>query len=229
MRVRIPADIAPVFRRLALSWVDLPVTLATTLSTIVHEFAVSAIAARRGPAALCDTWRFLRRRRANAMAEARSAGRPWRSHPSQEELTRQSRALARRLGLAATGGVTAAFASLAAVYAVAGPEAFGWGGAGAPGTPAYAFVALDRVRLWLGGLTGAETAWAAVVLVAVLSLLVSGNGVPHAHPRMREFLRAPTANTGAILGMLAPGQVGYALLGVVGLVLPRRVDRLLVR
>ncbi|MFD3684685.1 PrsW family intramembrane metalloprotease [Nocardiopsis sp. NPDC058631] len=230
MRVRIPADIAPLFRRLALSWVDLPVTFATTLSTIVHEFAVSAIAARRGPGALCDTWRFLRLRRANAMAEARSAGRPWRSHPSQEELTRQARSLARRLGLAATGGVTAGTASLAAVtaYAVAAP-ASGWSGAGAPGAPAYAFVALDRIQLWLGSLTGAETAWAVIVLVAVLSLLVSGNGVPHAHPRMREFLRAPTANTGAILGMLAPGQVGYALLGVAGLLLPRRVDRLLVR
>ncbi|WAE72835.1 PrsW family glutamic-type intramembrane protease [Streptomonospora nanhaiensis] len=231
MRVRVPADIAPLFRRLALSWVDLPVTLATTLSTIVHEFAVSAIAARRGPGALCDTWRFLRRRRANAMAEARSAGRPWRSHPSQEELTRQARSLARRLGLAATGGVTAATASFAAaaVYAAAAPGASGPGGAADRDAPAYAFVALDRLQLWLGGLTGAETAWAALVLVAALSLLVSGNGVPHAHPRMREFLRAPTANTGAILGMLAPGQIGYALLGLAGLLLPRRVDRLLVR
>lgn len=228
MRVRVPADIAPLFRRLALSWVDLPVTLATTLSTIVHELAASAIAARRGPGALGDTWRFLRHRRANAMAEARSAGRPWRSHPSQEELTRQARELARRLGLAATGGVTAATAALAAVTlnAAAGSGA-GWGGDAVP--PAYAYVALDRVQLWLGGLTSAETAWTALVLVAVLSLLVSGNGVPHAHPRMREFLRAPTANTGAILGMLAPGQVGYALLGLAGLALPRRTDRLLSR
>ncbi|MEE2045287.1 PrsW family intramembrane metalloprotease, partial [Nocardiopsis tropica] len=138
---------------------------------------------------------------------------------------------ARRLGLAATGGVTAATASVAAaaVYAAAAPGASGPGGAADPDAPAYAFVALDRLQLWLGGLTGAETAWAALVLVAALSLLVSGNGVPHAHPRMREFLRAPTANTGAILGMLAPGQVGYALLGLAGLLLPRRVDRLLVR
>ena len=58
---------------------------------------------------------------------------------------------------------------------------------------------------------------------------LGGNAVPRAHPRMRDFLRSPTANTGAVLGMLAPGQIGYALLGLVGLVLPRRVDRMLVR
>lgn len=226
MRVRVPADIAPLFRRTALSWVDLPITLATTVSTIAHELAVAAIAARRGPSVLCDTWRFLRWRRANAMGEARSAGRPWRRYPSQEELTRQARELAMRLGLAATGGVTGAMAAMgaAAVFAAAtapGPEA--------TGTPAYAFVALDRIQGWLGGLAGVDVIWAAVVLVAVLTLLLSGNGVPHAHPRMREFLRAPTANTGAILGMLAPGQVGYALLGWAGLLLPRRVNRFLVR
>jgi RsiW-degrading membrane proteinase PrsW (M82 family) len=226
MRVRVPADIAPLFRRTALSWVDLPITLATTVSTIAHELAVAAIAARRGPSVLCDTWRFLRWRRANAMGEARSAGRPWRRYPSQEELTRQARELAMRLGLAATGGVTGAMAAMgaAAVFAATAP------GPDATGTPAYAFVALDRIQGWLGDLNGVDVVWAAVVLVAVLTLLLSGNGVPHAHPRMREFLRAPTANTGAILGMLAPGQVGYALLGWAGLLLlPRRVDRLLVR
>ncbi|WP_150238587.1 PrsW family glutamic-type intramembrane protease [Nocardiopsis quinghaiensis] len=230
MRVRVPADIAPLFRRMALSWVDLPVTLATTLSTIVHELAVATIAARRGPGVLCDTWRFLRLRRGNAMGEARSAGRPRRHHPSQEELTRQSRELARRLGLAATGGVTGAVAAMyaAGVYAAVTAPAAPLGPDGNERT-AYAFVALDRIQGWLGGLTAVESAWAAAVVAAVLTLLLSGNGVPYAHPRMREFLRAPTANTGAILGMLAPGQAGYAVLGLVGLLLPRRVDRLLTR
>ncbi|WP_159941512.1 MULTISPECIES: PrsW family glutamic-type intramembrane protease [unclassified Nocardiopsis] len=223
-RVRVPADIAPMFRRTALSWAELPVILATALSTVAHELAAATIAARRGPGVLCDTWRFLRWRRANAMGEARSAGRPWRHHPSQVELSGQARELARRLGLAATGGVTAAVGLLACAtaYAVLGAPA-------ADGTPAYAYLALDRIQGWLAGLSPGDTVWAAVVTTAVLTLLTAGNGVPHAHPRMREFLREPTANTGAILGMLAPGQVGYAVLGLAGLALPRRVDRLLVR
>lgn len=229
MRVRVPADIAPLFRRTALSWVDLPVTLATTLSMIVHELAAATIAARRGPGVLCDTWRFLRRRRANAMGEARSAGRPWRHHPSQEELTRQARDLAGRLGLAATGGVTGAMAAMGTMGAAVVLPALPVPATVTTGEPAYAYVALDRIQGWLGGLTFAETLWAAVALTAVFTLSLSGNGVPHAHPRMREFLRAPTANTGAILGMLAPGQVGYAVLGLVGAMLPRRVDRLLTR
>ncbi|WP_304453412.1 PrsW family intramembrane metalloprotease [Nocardiopsis sp. YSL2] len=227
MRVRVPADIAPLFRRIALSWIDLPVTLATTLSSIAHELAAATIAARRGPGVLCDTWRFVRHRRASAMGEARSEGRPWRPYPAQDALTRDARALAIRLGLAATGGITAAAAAalmLAALPAAAVPLPVT--GVGAD-TPAYALVAVARLQDWLGG--QGTAVWAAVALVAVLSLLTTGNAVPYAHPRMREFLRAPTANTGAILGMLAPGQVGYALPGLIGLALPRRVDRLLVR
>lgn len=226
MRVRVPADIAPSFRRTALAWVDLPVTLVTALSTITHELAVATIAARRGPGTLCDTWRFLRWRRANAMGEARSAGRPWRRHPSQEELTRQARDLALRLGLAATGGVTGA---MAAAGAAAVLLTVGVPRTGAAEAPAYAHAATDRIQMWLAGAGGVEPVWAALVLLAVLTLLLTGNGVPRAHPRMREFLRAPTANTGEIMGMLAPGQVGYALLGWAGLLLPRRVDRFLVR
>ncbi|MFW6640056.1 PrsW family intramembrane metalloprotease [Nocardiopsis algeriensis] len=228
LRVRIPSDIAPLFRRAALAWADLPVVLTTTLSAIVHEFTVCLVAARRGPGALCDTWRFLRLRRANAMGEARSAGRPWRRHPSQEELTRTARDLAVRLGLAATGGVTGAMAAmtglrmLAAVVTVPAPPA-------PAAEPAYAYLAADRLQSWLSSLGTADLVWAALAAAAVLTLLVAGNGVPRAHPRMREFLRSPAANTGAVLGMLAPGQVGYALLGVLGLTLPRRVDTLLVR
>jgi hypothetical protein len=163
------------------------------------------------------------------MGEARSEGRPWRPYPAQDVLTRQARELAIRLGLAATGGITAAAAAalmLAALPAAAvlAPVP----GAGGD-SPAYALVAVARLQTWLGGQGTGGLVWAVVALVAVASLLTTGNGVPHAHPRMREFLRAPTANTGAILGMLAPGQVGYAVPGVIGTVLPRRVDRLLVR
>lgn len=222
LRVRVPADIAPLFRRVALWWVDLPVTLATTVSAITHELFATLIAARRGPGALCDTLRFLRLRRVNAMGEARSRGRAWRRHPSEEELTRTARSLARRLGLAATGGITVAIALL---FAVELPTE----SANELEDPAYALLALSRLEGWLGTLTMVELAWVALVTIAVMSLLTMGNAVPHAHPSMRDFLRAPTANIGAVLGMLAPGQTGYALLGLVGVALPRRVDRILVR
>ncbi|MDT0330762.1 PrsW family intramembrane metalloprotease [Nocardiopsis lambiniae] len=224
-RVRVPGDIAPGFRRAALAWAELPVTLTTTLSMIVHELAASTIAARRGPATLGDTWRFLRERRANAMGEARSAGRPWRHHPSQRELTRTARDLARRLGLAATGGVTALTAS-AAVFVAVVPATAPHTPAGEPG---YALLALDRLQGWFALASTSETVWATLLLASVFVLLLSGNGVPHVHPHMRDFLRSPTANTGAVLGMLAPGQVAYAAVGLVGLLLPRAVDRLLVR
>ncbi|MFF1669489.1 PrsW family intramembrane metalloprotease [Nocardiopsis flavescens] len=227
MRVRVPGDIAPGFRRAALAWAELPVTLTTTLAMIVHELAACTIAARRGPATLGDTWRFLRRRRANAMGEARSAGRPWRHYPSQKDLTRTARDLARRLGLAATGGVTAMTGAAAlAVSGVLAPVVAPRTPAGEPG---YALLALERAQTWFAGLSAFDAVWAGVLLAAVLLLLVSGNGVPRAHPHMRDFLRSPTANSGAVLGMLAPGQVVYAVVGLGGLLLPRSVDRLLVR
>lgn len=222
MRVRVPADIAPLFRRMALSWVELPVTLATMLSTIVHEFAVVAIAARRGPGPLCDALRFLRWRRANAMGEARAAGRTWRRYPSQRDLAQHASGLARGVGLAATGGVTAG-------SALWGMVALGDDVAVVEGAPAYALLAVDHAHSWLNIGTVTEFTWFAVILLAVLTLLVSGNSVPHTHPRIREFLRTPAANTGVVLGFLAPGQIGYGLLGLVGLVLPRRTERLLRR
>ncbi|MFL1427592.1 MULTISPECIES: PrsW family intramembrane metalloprotease [unclassified Nocardiopsis] len=232
MRVRVPGDIAPGFRRAALAWAELPVTLTTTLAMIVHELAACTIAARRGPATLGDTWRFLRQRRANAMGEARSGARPWRHHPSQEELTRTARDLARRLGLAATGGVTALAAAAAVAFAVV-PAPAPRVPVDSPdipvGEPGYALLALERLQTWFAGLSAFDAVWAAVLLGAVLLLLVSGNGVPRAHPHMRDFLRSPTANSGAVLGMLAPGQVVYATVGLVGLLLPRSADRLLVR
>ncbi|WP_306368285.1 PrsW family intramembrane metalloprotease [Nocardiopsis sp. CC223A] len=224
-RVRVPGDIATGFRRAALAWAELPVTLATTLAMIVHELAACTIAARRGPAVLGDTWRFLRQRRANAMGEARSAGRPWRHHPSQRELTRTARELARRLGLAATGGVTAMAGAAAVAVAVVPVPA-----SRVPtGEPGYALLALERFQTWFGGLSVFDAVWAVILLGAVLLLLVAGNGVPRAHPHMRDFLRSPTGNSGAVLGMLAPGQVVYAAVGLAGLLLPKSVDRLLVR
>ena len=227
-RVRVPADIAPLFRRMALFWGDLPVTLATTLTAIAHEGATVLRAARRGPTALCDTLRFLRQRRADAMGEARSQGRSRRRHPTGEELDTRARDLSLRLGLAgtATGAVIVAATLL---LALPGAVLFWSGTMVEPAGPAYAVVAADHFQNWLARAGTAGTVWTVLVGVALLGLLTMGNGVPHAHPRMGEFLRAPTANTGAILGMLAPGQVGYALLGLVGVLLPRGVDRLLTR
>lgn len=219
-RVRVPADIAPAFRRMALWWVGLPTVLATTVSMMVHEFTVALIALCRGPAVYCDTLRFLRWRRANAMGEARSRGREWRHYPSEDELARGARDIARRIGLAATGGVTGG-AALALVFPFAGTPP-GNGGA-------YALSASTHLQRWLAELSAADQAWVVVALVAVLSLLSVGNGVPHAHPRAGSFLRTPAANTGAVLGMLAPGQVGYAVPSLLGLVLPRRVEGLLRR
>ena len=229
MRVRVPADIAPLFRRIALSWVDLPVTLTMTLTTIVHELATATMAAKQGPVALCDALRFLRWRRANAMGEARSEGGSWRRYPSQEELTGSSRELARRIGLAGTGGIVIAAAALLTLTgaALALPGASPAPDPGA--TPAYAVHAVEVFQNWIAEADTATVTWAALTASALLSLLTMGNGVPHAHPRMGEFLRSPTANTGAILGMLAPGQVGYALLGLAGTLLPRKVNRLISR
>ncbi|MGW5876492.1 PrsW family glutamic-type intramembrane protease [Nocardiopsis terrae] len=226
MRVRIPADIAPLFRRIALSWVDLPVTFATALTTVVHEFATATMAAKQGPGALCDALRFLRWRRANAMGEARSRGKSWRRYPSQEELDHDARDLARRIGLAGTGGVVVAAAAL---LATAGPGSGSAPDLGPGGVPAYAVRAVELFYGWAAQADTAATVWTALTGLAVLSLLTMGNAVPHAHPRMGEFLRSPTANTGAVLGMLAPGQVGYALLGFAGMALPRRVNRLISR
>src|SRR5699024_4652241 len=143
-------------------------------------------------------------------------------HPSEEELTRTARSLARRLGLAATGGITVAATLLFAAVLATEPT----GGAGAL---AYALPALDRFEGWLGTLTVVEPAWATPGAIAVESALPRGNAEPRAHPPMRDFRRTPTANVGALLAVFAPGQLGYALLGLVGLVLPRRVDRMLVR
>lgn len=219
-RVRVPADIAPTFRRMALWWVELPTVLATTVSMIVHEFTVALIALRRGPAVYCDTLRLLRWRRANAMGEARSRGREWRHYPSEDELTRGARDIARRIGLAATGGITGGVA-LALVLPLADTPTESGG--------AYAFSAFTYLQRWWAELGAVDQVWVVIALVAVLSLLTVGNGVPYAHPRAGSFLRTPTANTGAVLGMLAPGQVGYAVPSLLGLVLPRRVDGLLYR
>ncbi|MEU3017338.1 PrsW family glutamic-type intramembrane protease [Nocardiopsis sp. NPDC007018] len=227
LRVRIPADIAPLFRRIALSWVNLPVTLVVTVTTVAHELATATMAAKRGPGALADTWRFLRWRRANAMGEARSRGRDWRRYPSERELDGHARELARRIGLAGTTGIVVSAAAL--LLLGAGPVPGVVAGVTAEGTPGYAVRSLELFLGWLSGADTATLVWTALTGLAVLSLLTMGNAVPHAHPRMGEFLRAPTSNTGAILGMLAPGQVGYAFLGLAGMLLPARVNHLIRR
>ena len=90
-------------------------------------------------------------------------------------------------------------------------------------------MALERFQTWFGGLSAFDAAAAVLLSAALLFLLTAGNGVPSAHPYMRDLLRSPTANSGAVLGMFAPGQVVYAAVGLAGLLLPRSVDRLLVR
>ncbi len=223
---RIPGDIAPVFRRAALAWARLPVTLATTLSSILHEFALSLVAASRGPGALCDTWRFLRRRRAFAMGAARAGERAWRRFPSRDELTTTERDLASRFNLApVTAALGAAAVVLTVITAVTGVDT-GQAGDASAGT-AYAAPVLADAGTWLGSLDQSEQLWVWVSVVALASLLGTGWRAPHAHPGMRNFLRAPGANISLILGAFAPGQVPYAVTGLVGMVLPRSTSRLL--
>ncbi|RNL83839.1 PrsW family glutamic-type intramembrane protease [Halostreptopolyspora alba] len=225
MGARVPGDIAPVFRRVALAWARLPAVLVTTLSSVLHEFALSLVAASRGPGALCDTWRFLRRRRALAMGAARAGDRAWRRFPSREEVAATERDLASRLDLAP---VTAAAVGAAAVMLVASTvSSVATGARGAAGSAAYAATALRDVGVWLDSVPQGTQTWVWVAAVALLSLLATGWRVPHAHPGIRNFLRAPGANTSLILGAFAPGQLPYAVTGLVGMALPRGTSRLL--
>lgn len=224
MGARVPGDIAPIFRRAALAWARLPAVLVTALSAILHEFALSLVAASRGPGALCDTWRFLRRRRAFAMGAARAGDRTWRRFPSREELTATERDLASRFDLAP---VTAAVSAAAVVLAAAAVSSAATGVRGAAGSAAYAATALRDAGAWLDSLSPGGQLWVWAVVVALLSLLVTGWRVPHAHPETRNFLRAPGANTSLILGAFAPGQVPYVVTGLIGMALPRDTFRLL--
>ncbi|RCV49264.1 PrsW family glutamic-type intramembrane protease [Marinitenerispora sediminis] len=220
IRVRIPGDIAPVFRRLGLAWARIPVTLAETLSSIAHELAITVVAASRGPATLCRTWRFLRRRREFAMGAARAAGRPWRRGGSRTELSETEARIATALGVGPKAAAAAAAASLAAAHpALTGPVPED--GAG------YALMSVRAAAEWLAGVPADAQPWAWAAAASLLGLLLTGWGVPRSHPSARNFLRDPGGNVSGLLGALAPGQIPYAAAALVGLALPRRVDRLL--
>ncbi|NYI96279.1 RsiW-degrading membrane proteinase PrsW (M82 family) [Streptomonospora nanhaiensis] len=145
--VRVPGDIAPVFRWAALVWARLPLRLALTASAMLQEFAVMLVAARRGLGDLGAAWRFLRERRAYAMGAARSGDRPWRRFPPREEL----RAASRRLEEALLGGAAAAAAVVVATAVVAAGAGAGWPPAGpegalGPGRAAAGYAAAEAVR-----------------------------------------------------------------------------------
>ncbi|GAA3761430.1 PrsW family glutamic-type intramembrane protease [Salinactinospora qingdaonensis] len=227
VRVRIPGDIVPLFRRYGLAWARFPVTLAEAASAMLHEFTLMIVAASRGPATLCRTWRFLRQRREYAMGAARANGRPWRRMPPVAELGAVEEWLSARLG-AATGAVavtTAAslavvlvpWAAVTATAVTAPPEDGG----------AYALASLRMAESWFTGLSEGTRTWLWLGTAALVGLLAVGWNVPHAHPSMRHFLREPRANISGFLGALAPGQLPYAIVGVAGMALPASTTRLL--
>ncbi|MUL42379.1 PrsW family intramembrane metalloprotease [Streptomonospora sp. PA3] len=213
--VRVPGDIAPVFRRAALAWAQAPLRLALTLSDALHEVAVMLAAARRGPAVLGAAWRLLRERRAYAMGAARAGDRPWRRFPTREEL----RARGRRLG--------AVFSGAPAVAAVAATAGVLGGGPAVEGGAAYAAEAVRQAAGWYAALPPSSLLWVWAAGAALVSVLTAGWSVPHRYPDADAFLREPSRMAGRVLGAFAPGQVPYAAAGLAGLLLPRSVDRLL--
>ncbi|GAA1758976.1 PrsW family intramembrane metalloprotease [Streptomonospora arabica] len=225
--VRVPGDIAPVFRRAALLWAHAPLRLALTLSDMLHEAAVMLAAARRGPAVLGTAWRFLRERRAYAMGAARSGERPWRRFPTREDL----RSTEHRLGATLFGAAAGAFV-LVAVCAAA--DAYGPAGgfhahaAASPGgTPfaAYAAEALRHAADWYRALPPSALPWVWAWWAALLTLPAAGWSVPRAYPDAESFLREPSRMAGRVLEAAAPGQVPYAVAGLAGLLLPSVVER----
>ncbi|MBB6169966.1 RsiW-degrading membrane proteinase PrsW (M82 family) [Nocardiopsis mwathae] len=231
IRVRVPGDIAPVFRRAAYSWALLPVTLVTALSAILHEFAVMLAAAARGPATLCTTWDFLRQRRAYAMGAARAGDRPWRRFPRREDLAASARSLRAALAPApASLSVAAAASVLVALHPHVGSGYLGGEWAAVPesgGGFGYAVAVLGDAATWLGALSPVQQAWAWAAVAAFVSLLVSGWAVPRVHPTVGDVLRRPGHSITLLLGACAPGQTPYAITAVAGLALPRSTDRLL--
>ncbi|GAB3463348.1 hypothetical protein GCM10027570_50520 [Streptomonospora sediminis] len=232
--VRVPGDIAPLFRRAALVWARAPLHLARTASEILHEAAVLLVAARRGPAVAAVAWRFVRERRAYAMGAARAGERPWRRFPTRDEL----RASAQRLEDAfapagAPAGAIGIAGAAAAVAVAAVPYAGqGWpfgGGAADAVPPAYAAEAVRHAADFFAALPPSQAPWVWVWCAALLTLPAAGWSVPREYPDAAAFLRGPTRMAGRVLGVLAPGQVPYAAVGLAGLLLPRSVDRLLRR
>lgn len=209
-RSHLAGDIAPAFRRIALAWARAPVTLVETAASILHEYALLAAAASRGPVALCAAWRFLPRRREHAMGAARAAGKPRRRVPAREELAAERDRLAGALGLGAV--FTAAAACLV----------FPPLGAASPGpAAAYAVMTVHTLEGWFATLSTADSRWALAGAAALLLLLSTGWTVPRDHPSLRHFLRDPRGNVSGFLGALAPGQLPYAAAGLAGMLLPR--------
>ncbi|MDT0303205.1 PrsW family intramembrane metalloprotease [Streptomonospora wellingtoniae] len=228
--VRVPGDIAPVFRRAALLWAHAPLRMALTLSDLLHEAAVTLAAARRGPAVLGTAWRFLRERRAYAMGAARAGERPWRRFPAREDL----RSTGHRLGTAffgSAGAVAGACALVAVCSAVgaSGPagavEVHAAASAGRVPFAAYAAEALHHAADWYGALPPSALPWVWTWGAALLTLPAAGWSVPRAYPDAEAFLREPSRMAGRVLGAVAPGQVPYAAAGLAGLLLPRVAER----
>ncbi|WP_020380438.1 protease PrsW [Nocardiopsis chromatogenes] len=213
--VRVPGDIAPVFRRAALAAIRLPVTLATGVAAMAHELGVQWRAARTGPSALFDSWRFLRHRRAHAMGAARAAGRPWRRYPSYSRLDAARRRL--ESGAPAAGAAAVVGTAAAAAAAVPAPPPI----AAEPQGAAYALPVLRSALDTLANAPGAETAWALVGAAALLALAVGGWAVPWSPPAARTLLRSPGRAAMEIMGMAAPGQLAYAAAGLACLLVPR--------
>ncbi|MDA8368862.1 MAG: PrsW family intramembrane metalloprotease [Nocardiopsaceae bacterium] len=218
--VRVPGDIAPLFRRIALAWARLPITLGLAASAIAHEYTVQLVAAQRGPDALAAAWRFLRERRAYAMGAARAGDRPWRRFPTREELEVRGRDLESALAPATATAVLA----VSAVWLLISPPL---SGTPADHGAAYAVAALQEAVAWYGSVPAGGRPWVWVGAVALFSVLVSGWTVPRAYPHLSGFLRDPAHGMSRALGAFAPGQVPYAIAYLVGAVLPRSVDQLL--
>lgn len=224
--VRIPGDIAPVFRRAALVWARFPVTLATALSAVLHEVAVMLASARQGPETLATAWRFLRHRRAHAMGAARAQERPWRAFPTRDDLSATKERLDAALHRVPAASATAvAAAGAAAVVTLAAGSVLVDGAGG--GNVAVAAVAVQEAGQWLQALPGHERLWAAAAAFALVNLFTVGVGVPHTHPALRNVLRSPGSSLSTILGSAAPGQLGYVAAPLLGKILPRGVVRLL--
>lgn len=225
MRVRIPPDIARPFQRAAYAWARLPVTLVEALAIMCHELAVQVVAASRGPAPLVKAWRYVRLRREYAMGAARAGGRVWRRYPPRAQLRESESQLATILGVdsgpgaAAVAGVAVGLmAALGLVPAVAAEPS---------GGGAYVALSLEAARAWMADQSLGQQVWLVVGVAALLGFFTLGWALPGRLPRANRVVREPYRQLGVCMGALAPGQLPYGAAALLGLLLPRRVDRLL--
>ncbi|PRY00023.1 protease prsW family protein [Allonocardiopsis opalescens] len=241
IRARVPGDIAPVFARSARWWAQFPAALTETVVTVLHEFTVALVAASRGPATLFATLRFIRERRELAMAAYRAGQRPRRDVPARVPLWDTTTWLTGAL----TG--TAAVAAAVAAAGILAPSAIRPGGADGSaaavlsdggsaaavpidgGSAAYLALLVEDLRTWL--LPYAPTGYTIAIgaSIALVTVLLTGWSPPRDQLTMSGFLRDPRGVLGNALGTVAPGQLGYALLALLGLAVPRGIDTLLVR